>query len=109
MNESPPLAPTLAPYPPPSNDYIDASGYIANISYDSVSGCGSGDFACYDTSVSGQNLLTSLVVDSIIGLLCYAGFVLWRGSFPVYHGREILPGVRRRPPPLKLGGHWQIW
>ena len=67
------------------------------------------DVLCTDNSLSGSNLLTSLYIDILLGVLCYFGFVLWRGVFPVYHGREFLPGVRRRPPKLKLGGHWQLW
>ena len=65
--------------------------------------------ACYDNEVSGSNLVTSLVIDLLIGVLCYFGFVLWRDKFAVYHGRDFLPGVKRRPPPMKLGGHWQLW
>ena len=60
-------------------------------------------------SVSGNNLVTALVVDTIIGLLCYIGFVLWRSSFSIYSRRKWLPNRIRRPPKLHLQGHWRIW
>jgi hypothetical protein len=63
----------------------------------------------WNSAVTGDNLLAALAIDTVLGLLCYAGFVLWRGSFRVYHGREYLPNKRRRPPPLRLGGHRQLW
>ena len=35
--------------------------------------------------------------------------MLWRDFFPVYRGREILPGVRFRPPKLSLKGIGRYW
>lgn len=60
-------------------------------------------------AVTGNNLLTSLIVDTIIGLLCYVGFVLWRKDFSIYSRRLSIPNTARRPPPLKLRGHWRLW
>eukprot|EP00890_Picochlorum_soloecismus_P002178 jgi/Picsp_1/2961/NSC_01185-R1_erd4-related membrane protein len=59
---------------------------------------------CYNTNVTGENVVTSIILDVILGVLCYIGFVLWRGYFTVYRGREILPGVRNRPPKLSIKG-----
>ena len=64
---------------------------------------------CTNISVSGQNVVTAMVLDAILGFLCWVGFVLWRGFFPVYRGREILPGVRYRPPALSLKGIGRYW
>ena len=94
----------MSPSPPGLDDHQSDNAVDAIY----IAGC-QNNFTCYDTNVSGRNLATSLVIDTAIGLICYAGWCLWRGSFTVYHAREVLPGVRRRPPPLKLGGHWQLW
>lgn len=64
---------------------------------------------CYNTQVTGDNLITSLVVDTIIGVLCYSGFVLFRGKFKVYSARLSADGVRFRPPAMRLTGHWRLW
>ncbi len=64
---------------------------------------------CGTAPVTGGNLVVSLVLDTVLGILCYVGFVLWRGAFGLYHGRDYLPGVAERPPALKLRGHWQLW
>ena len=68
-----------------------------------------GEYTCLSTSVTGENVLTAIILDAILGILCYIGFVLWRGYFPVYRGREILPGVRYRPPKLSLKTHRRFW
>lgn len=49
------------------------------------------------------------VMDVIVGLLCYIGFVVWRGRFKIYFARLVLPGVRHRPPAMRLDGHWRLW
>lgn len=65
---------------------------------------------CYNNNnVSGQNIVTSLIVDLVIGALCYAGFVLFRNKFPVYSARLSSAGVSRRPPQMRYGSHWQLW
>lgn len=64
---------------------------------------------CTPAPVTGAALITSLVLDVLLGLLCYIGFVLWRGSFGIYHCRDYLVPAESRPPALKLGGHWQLW
>ena len=79
-----------------------------------MSNCPSSDasyegLTCTNNTVSGQNILSAIVIDAILGFLCYIGFVLWRGFFPVYRGREILPGVRHRPPKLSLKSHNRYW
>eukprot|EP00889_Picochlorum_renovo_P003103 jgi/Picre1/30133/NNA_005502.t1 len=68
-----------------------------------------GNLTCINTTVTGENVLTAIILDAILGVLCYIGFVLWRGFFPVYRGREILPGVRYRPPKLSLKTHRRFW
>lgn len=68
-----------------------------------------GEYTCFNTTVTGENVLTAIILDAILGILCYIGFVLWRGYFPVYRGREILPGVRYRPPKLSLKTHRRFW
>ena len=67
------------------------------------------EIICSNTSVTGENVLSAIIIDAILGVLCWIGFVLWRGFFPVYRGREILPGVRHRPPKLSLKGHRRYW
>lgn len=67
------------------------------------------EILCSNTSVAGDNVLSAIIIDLILGVLCWIGFVLWRGYFPVYRGREILPGVRHRPPKLSLKGHRRYW
>ena len=49
------------------------------------------------------------VLDAIIGLLCYVGFVVWRGRFKIYTARLVLPGVKRRPPAMRVDGHRRLW
>lgn len=60
-------------------------------------------------SVTGTNVVSAMILDSILGILCYIGFVLWRGYFPVYRAREILPGVGKRPPKLSIKGFKRWW
>jgi hypothetical protein len=76
-------------------------------SYDGT-GCGT-EYVCSNTTTTGDNIITAIVIDAILGWLCWVGFVLWRGFFPVYRGREILPGVRYRPPALSLKGIGRYW
>ena len=65
--------------------------------------------ACYNTQKTGRNLVTGIVMNTLLGLLFYIGFVIWRGRFKIYYARLILPQVKIKPPPLRLGGHWQLW
>jgi len=76
-------------------------------SYDGT-GCGS-EYVCSNTTTTGDNIVTAIVIDALLGWLCWVGFVLWRGFFPVYRGREVLPGVRYRPPALSLKGIGRYW
>lgn len=61
------------------------------------------------THAPGDNIVTGLAINFLIGLACYVGFVLWRGRFKIYYARLVLPQVRLKPPPLRLGGLWQLW
>jgi hypothetical protein len=75
-----------------------------------MSACNSTEgYVCTNTVVSGNNIVSAIVIDAILGILCWVGFVLWRGFFPVYRGREILAGVRYRPPALSLKGIGRYW
>ena len=66
---------------------------------------------CYNTAIDAKQIVFGLAINLIIGLACYAGFVLWRGSFRIYSNRLTTPQLApwQRPPALKLGGHWQLW
>lgn len=44
-----------------------------------------------------------------IFVLCYLGFVLWRGKFKIYYARLVLRQTRIKPPPLHVRGHWRFW
>ena len=82
-----------------SDDQDDIVSYCANQTA----------VACYDTDVSGDNIVTSIYFNLLIGFLCLCGFILWRGSFEIYFTNLVLPGVRFRPPKMKLGGWHQLW
>lgn len=66
---------------------------------------------CYNTAISGENLITGMWLNFLLGLMCYLGFVLFRGKkgFEFYHARLLLPCVSRKPPQLKLHGHERLW
>lgn len=65
--------------------------------------------ACYDTTTSGDNIVSSFYINLIIGMLCLLGFIVWRGYFTIYFTKLALPGVSPRPPTMKLSGHHRIW
>ena len=58
---------------------------------------------------AGQNLLTGIVVDLVIGGLCLLGFVVWRRTFPIYQARLYNSDARFRPAELRVDGHRRIW
>lgn len=62
-----------------------------------------------DNSVSGDNLVTSIFVNAILGLLCLLGFVIWRTQFGIYTTREHVPGVKKRPAKLPTNGFNRVW
>ncbi|EFN50567.1 hypothetical protein CHLNCDRAFT_136274 [Chlorella variabilis] len=66
---------------------------------------------CYNTTIDASQIVFGLAINSAIGILCYIGFVLWRGEFRVYFNRLVSTAVpeAQRPPPLKLGGHHHLW
>lgn len=64
---------------------------------------------CYNTTITGANLLTSLWFNAILGTLCYLGFVVFRTKFRFYQGRLDMAQVTHRPPPMKMTGLHRIW
>jgi hypothetical protein len=46
---------------------------------------------CYNTVISGENLLTGMWVNLILGIVIYLGFVAFRGmkGFEFYHARLV--------------------
>ncbi|KAI3425049.1 hypothetical protein D9Q98_008427 [Chlorella vulgaris] len=106
------LAPSAeaAAAPGPSTDPTNStSGY--EVSFSSSSCLNTTSPVCYSTAISGENLITGMWVNLILGLLCYLAFVLFRGmrGFEFYHARLLLPTVSRKPPQLALHGHRRLW
>lgn len=64
---------------------------------------------CYNTSISGANLITNLWFSAILGALCYLGFVIFRAKFRFYQARLDMPHVTHKPPALKLKGLYRLW
>ncbi|KFM28611.1 putative membrane protein C2G11.09 [Auxenochlorella protothecoides] len=64
---------------------------------------------CYPTSKSGQNIVTGLYLDLALGALFLIGFVLWRGSFPIYQARMYIAKKQWRPALMPLKGHRRLW
>lgn len=64
---------------------------------------------CYNTSISGANIITNLWFSSILGLVCYLGFVAFRGKFRLYQARLSMPTVTHKPPALRLHGLYRWW
>jgi hypothetical protein len=113
MSDAPAPAPAPAPadFPPPPADFYaypppppPPPDFYSNCSDAGALGLNS----CAKP-VSGTDIVTSLVVNACIGLLCFTGFVLWRASIPIYSARRRLPGVRARPPPMPLAGLCRLW
>ena len=99
-----PLAPEA---PPPSNPILAFPN-----GDDFVSSCAnSSSPICYNTSISGANIITNLWFSSILGLICYLMFVAFRGKFRLYQARLNMPTVVHKPPNLKLKGlcRWWSW
>ena len=77
---------------------------------DFVSSCAnSSSPICYNTSISGANIITNLWFSSILGLLCYLGFVAFRGKFRLYQARLNMPTVTHKPPAMRLDGIYRWW
>lgn len=64
---------------------------------------------CYNTAVSGQNIITSLWFNTALGLILYALFVIFRGRFKLYQARLEMPQVSRKPPHMKMSGISRIY
>jgi hypothetical protein len=64
---------------------------------------------CYNTSISGANIITNLWFSSILGLICYLGFVAFRGKFRLYQARLNMPTVTHKPPAMRLNGLYRWW
>ncbi|KDD76067.1 late exocytosis protein, partial [Helicosporidium sp. ATCC 50920] len=59
---------------------------------------------CYNTAVSGQNIITSLWFNTAVGALCYLLFVYFRAHFRNYDVRVHARSISLRPPALDLRG-----
>jgi hypothetical protein len=46
---------------------------------------------------------------SLLGLLCYIGFVVFRTKFRLYFARLDMPQVSRKPPEMRTDGHHRFW
>lgn len=57
----------------------------------------------------GQNIVTGLYLDLALGALFLIGFVLWRGSFPIYQARMYIAKKQWRPALMPLKGHRRLW
>jgi Late exocytosis, associated with Golgi transport len=88
---------------------------------------------CYNTAVSGSNIVAGYVggagfscitfsvtmsigrpscrlwFSSLLGLLCYIGFVVFRTKFRLYFARLDMPQVSRKPPEMRTDGHHRFW
>lgn len=65
-------------------------------------------FGCFDTSISGESLVQSIWVNCAIGAFFFILFVTFR-TLPIYAARRTQPGVKHRPPALRIDGHRRIW
>ncbi|KAL4421157.1 hypothetical protein ABPG77_000792 [Micractinium sp. CCAP 211/92] len=67
--------------------------------------------SCYNTQINGDQILSGMIINLVIGTLCFAGFVLWRDKFRIYFNRlqlrEVPPALR--PPPLDVSGLRRLW
>jgi hypothetical protein len=64
---------------------------------------------CYNTTLSGANMLTSLWFSAVLGTLCLLGFVVFRAKFRFYQARLDMAQVTHKPPPMKMAGLHRIW
>ena len=64
---------------------------------------------CYNTSISGANIVTNLWFSTVLGLLCYLGFVAFRTKFRLYQARLHMPTVTHKPPKLLLSAWHHRW
>jgi len=92
----------VAPSPPPFLQFPDQDQF--------VSSCANSDSPiCYNTSISGANIITNLWFSAILGLLCYLAFVMFRTKFRLYQARLHMPTVTHKPPQLKLSAWHHRW
>jgi len=59
---------------------------------------------CFNTAITGQNIITSLWFNTALGIIMYLLFILFRAKFKLYQARLEMPQVSRKPPKLKLTG-----
>lgn len=59
---------------------------------------------CFNTAITGQNIITSLWFNTALGIILYLLFILFRAKFKLYQARLEMPQVSRKPPKLKLNG-----
>ncbi|KAK2078620.1 hypothetical protein QBZ16_003460 [Prototheca wickerhamii] len=89
--------------PPPSDDYKFSLGHDNDACINQTSPI------CFNTAVSGQNIITGLWFNTIIGLVLLLLFIWLRGVFRFYQARLLSPHVERKPPAMKLKGHHRLW
>lgn len=64
---------------------------------------------CFTTAISGQNVVTGLWFNALLGLLCFILFVIFRAKFSFYQARLELAQVTHKPPAMRMDGHHRIW
>lgn len=64
---------------------------------------------CYNTALSGANIITNLWLSAVLGALCYIGFIIYRGKFRFYEARLDMPQVTHKPPELNKKGLARVW
>lgn len=64
---------------------------------------------CYNTTVSGANIITNMWFSAVLGALCLMGFVVFRGKFRFYEARIDMPQVTHKPPPMNKKGLARLW
>ena len=75
-----------------------------------ISACANSTSAiCFTTAISGQNVVTGLWFNALLGLLCFILFVIFRAKFSFYQARLELAQVTHKPPAMRMDGHHRIW
>ncbi len=90
------------PGPPPFLQFPDQDTFVSSCATSSSP-------ICYNTSISGENIVTNLWFSAVLGLLCYLGFVAFRTKFRLYQARLHMPTVTHKPPKLRLSAWHHRW
>lgn len=96
-------APSEAPpAPPPFLQFPDQDTFVSSCATSSSP-------ICYNTSISGENIVTNLWFSAVLGLLCYLSFVAFRTKFRLYQARLHMPTVIHKPPKLLMSAWHHRW